>query len=119
MKEDQFIEQEISVLEQQLSVVETLKAKVKETTEELAQSYIGIINAKEEFQKIKKQNLEELRTYKLAVSTECREIKIQIETINKLAREVSSSEIKTFVESCERLARLDAEGFFSRIRIGD
>ena len=86
MKAEDFISQEISSYEVQLNDLEILKKKVKESVDELASSYCGIINAKENFEFVKKQNIEELRLYKFAIKAECDEIEKRMKQITDLSK---------------------------------
>jgi chaperonin cofactor prefoldin len=118
MKADEArITQEISNYEMQLRAAEELKAKVKEATAELEAAYLGIVRAKTAFEGIKKQNLEEVRTYKLAIASECKEIATAMAALSKLADQATVANITAFASACERLANLSEAGFLERGRI--
>lgn len=106
------ISQEISALEQQIRYVNEMKSKLKEAKEGLANSYLGIIVAKEEFERTKKQNLEEVRSYKFATSTELKEIQSNFKFMTDGLTKEKIDNLTKFVAACEDLQELRAKGFF-------
>lgn len=117
MKSDLHISSEISAYEQALESINELKKKVRDGKEELVASYKGVIEAKSVFEGIKKQNIEEIRQYKFAIAAECKEISAQVSAIKVISEAAQASELRSFVESCERLNILSQSGFFSRFKI--
>ena len=111
------ISQEISTLEQQLRYANEVRKKVSEATEELTKAYFGLINAKDEFDKIKKENIEEIRRYKYAISAETRDIEANIKIMSSAVSKERLEQLKAFADVCERLQSLRSAGFFSSVRI--
>ena len=117
MKSEFCISGEISAYEKALEAINQLKVKVKEGREELGKAYLGIIEAKKEFENVKKQNIEEIRQYRFAISVECKEISNQVEAIKNISTAVHANELRSFVESCERLNALSQSGFFDKLQM--
>ena len=109
---EMIISQEISALEQQIRYVNEMKSKLKEAKEDLANSYLGIIIAKEEFERTKKQNLEEVRSYKFATATELKEIQSNFKFMTDGLTKEKIDNLTKFVSACEDLQELRAKGFF-------
>lgn len=111
-KKESAMAQEITMLEQQLRYAEELKEKLKSAQNELVSGYTGLINAHEEFDLIKKENIEEIRRYKFAISSEAKEIEASIKRINSCASTQQVQNINEFVKACEAIANLRTNGFF-------
>jgi hypothetical protein len=112
MNHELHIAGEISAYEHQLEVINTLKLKIKEGTNELKASYKAVIDSKSIFQEIKKQNIEEIRQYKFAIASECKEIKTQADAITSAFSKDRISSLKEFADVCERISKLENDGFF-------
>lgn len=107
--------QEISSLEQQMRYAHDLKEKIKEATEHLENGYLGLIDAKKTFETIKKENLEEIRRYKLSISMEIKEISASMQALNSMASPGSLSSLREFVSLSERLKSLTDSGFVESV----
>jgi hypothetical protein len=114
-KED-FINQEISTYEVQLNEIEVLKKKVADATQDLTNSYFGIINAKEKFEFVKKQNIEELRLYKFAIKAECDEISKQIINISEISKKFNLKDLENFAKACATLDEFYKNGLFDKFK---
>jgi hypothetical protein len=112
---DVFVEQEISTYEMKLRTLNELKDAVDKATKDLEASYLGIVRAKNVFMDIKKENLDELRRYKLAVETECKEIGRYMDLVRTLVKSDEIKNIHEFAAACERLNALQKDGFFNRV----
>jgi len=109
-------EQQIQILEQQKKYADELRDTIKKSTDELTELYCGLIGAKAEFEKIKKENLDEIRRYKLAISTEANIICSDIKRITDSVPKEGMSNLGKFIDACERLQELRKDGFFDAIR---
>lgn len=110
------INQEISSYEVQLNDLEILKIKVKEATDELTAAYFGVINAKENFGFVKKQNIEELRLYKFAIKSECDEISKQIISISEMSKKFNLKELADFASACAVIDGFYKAGLFDKFK---
>ena len=111
------ISQELSSLEEQMRYANDLKAKIAEATLDLKKSYLGLISAKDEFYLIKKENIEEIRSYKFAVASEAQQIESAIKKMSSAVSHERVNQLKEFVEICERMQALRANGFFAAVSI--
>ena len=118
INQEMYVSQEISNLESMLAQANKLRAYVLEATEQLNGAYVGLINTKEEFEKIKKANIDEVRGYKYAVVTECKEVSAGIKNMLAAATAADVARLEQFAGICERLNALHADGFFARNQIG-
>ena len=111
------ITQEISTLEEQMRYANDLRANIAKATNELANGYIGLINAKDEFQRIKKDNIDEIRRYKFAISAEVKEVESDLKRLAGFVSKERLAQLKEFADVCERLELLRSAEFFSAVRI--
>jgi hypothetical protein len=100
--------------EMQLKYLEEMKAKVDIAKTELEQSYISVIDCKSLFQEFKKENIEEIRSYKFSINSEVVSIKNSMKSLLQEASDIGLSDMKDFVGICERLNSLQKDGFFDR-----
>lgn len=104
---EQIISQEISSYEEMLKKASILRDKVDEAKRELYKSYLGIVEAKNEFERIKKENIEEIRLYRQTIQREAADIEKAMSSITK----ARTSELKEYLEICNGLNALKASGF--------
>lgn len=109
--------QEKLILEQQLKYKKDMVAAIQSAHSELSDLYIGLINAKDEFEKIKKENIEEIRRYKYAISSEVKEICSDVKRITDSITKDKLADLSLFVDACEKLQALRSTGFFDSVRI--
>ena len=118
-KKESAMSQEITILEGQLAYAEEIKEKLKIAQTELIDLYRGLLNAHDEFNVIKKENIEEIRRYKFSVSSEAKEIEASIKRINCTATVQQVQNINDFVKCCESLDLLRRSGFFNAFKFND
>lgn len=111
------IVQEISALEQQMIYANELKKKIKEATDELSLSYLALIDTKSVFEKIKKQNLEEIRLYRHSVSSESKALSSDVNIAVKSITPEKLNQLKDLADICERLNSIRASGLFDTLKI--
>lgn len=100
------VEQEISAYETQLAYLNEMKQKVDQMVDELSDSYGRVINAKAMFEQIKKENIEELRTYKYAITKESKEIQEAMQCIRKAVDQVPIAEIQKVTTALTALSEV-------------
>lgn len=107
---------EISILEQQSKYANDLRESILKATDELRDSYLGLISAKEGFESIKKENLDEIRRFKHAISSEAKEICANVKLINDVIGKGDITKLLQFVEVCNRIRELRDSGFFDTVK---
>ena len=115
---DQVVSQELSSLEQQLRYAREVREAVRKAKDELEKDYSGLILAKEIFEGVKKENLEEIRRYKFSIAAELKEIKAAMSEISTLASPERVKQLREFSDACDRLNQLRTAGFFDSVRFG-
>ncbi|WP_047528603.1 hypothetical protein [Pseudomonas sp. 11/12A] len=108
---EDFLSAEISNFEEMLKKSIQLKEQVDQTVESLAASYSNVIGSKAIFEEIKKENIEELRVFRQAVTRETAEITQAIKQLKSNLDAKSLSELREYVALCERLKTLQDAGF--------
>lgn len=108
---EDILSSEISSYEEMLKTSIQLKSKIDETVDALQASYSNIIGAKSIFEEIKKENIEELRTFRQTVARECAEIAQSVKQLKANLDPKSLADLKEYVSLCERLKTLQDDGF--------
>lgn len=112
---EQFAEQELSRYEEKLVYLEAMKEKVRVAKDELEASYIGIVNVKASFERVKKENIEELRRYKLAVAQEAKEIGTAFAHIAAMQSKLSQKDLEALHQTLSSLSTLAQSGVFAKL----
>ena len=111
------LDREVKILEQQEKYAAELRDSIRVATKELTDSYMGLIDAKNVFDGVKKANLEEVRLYKFAISAEAKEICADVKRISESVPKDGMTQLLQFVDACERIQSLRLAGFFDTFRI--
>jgi len=109
---------EITSLEKQMSYAEEMKDHLKRARKELADGYSGVLDSHDQFLKIRKENIEELRRYKFSIVAEAKEIETSIRKVSQHMTPQLVAQLSEFANACEKLESLRIDGFFELFSSG-
>ncbi|MDT3718468.1 hypothetical protein [Pseudomonas oryzihabitans] len=108
---EEAISAEISSYEAMLARKVEIRKALDVAISELTQAYTNIVGAKQIFEEVKRENIEELRLYRQTIRREASEIAQASNEIRNALKGSTIADLREFVSLCERMSALKEKGF--------